>query len=67
MVTVVVLELPVARVAQTAVHLHRLVGGIAGETIRAVIADRNGVRQALGHFALVHLVHFPGGLEGERS
>jgi len=66
-VAIDVLERLVARVADRAVHLHRAIRGLADETVRAVVAHRDLVRDLSRYVGLRHLVHLPRGLVDQRA
>src|ERR1700683_374060 len=55
------LEGLVARIADRSVHLHRAVGRVAHQPIRAVVAHRDLIGKTPRHFLLRHLIHLPRG------
>src|ERR1700680_818788 len=67
MMPVDVLERFVARIAQPAVDLHRAIGSLANQPVRAIVAHRPLVRQFLRHLGLGHLVHLPRRLMNQRA
>ena len=60
-VAIDVLERQSAAVAHAAMHLHRAVGGLAAQPVRAEIADRHHVAD----LQRVLPIHLPGGAEDE--
>src|SRR5579872_5625923 len=52
MMAVNMLEWPVARIADTAMHLHRTVGGITDQAIRTIVAHRDLIRELARHLRL---------------
>src|SRR5580704_3756900 len=57
-----VLEGLVTRIAHAPVDLHRAIGGLTDQSVRAIVAHRNLVRQLLCDLGLGHAIHFPRGL-----
>src|SRR5277367_425933 len=62
MMAIDMLERLVPRIAHAAMHLHRAIGSLANQPIRAVIAHRDFVGETPRDFRLRHLIHLPRGL-----
>ena len=66
MVPIDMLKRFVTRVADTAVELHRRIRSIADQSVGAVVAHRDLVRQLFGNVDFVHLVHLGCGFINEQ-